>query len=213
VIATNDNWSDNSNSADITTTAAQLGAAALSTGDTKSSALILTLQPGVYSFVASGKGATSGIVLLEVYDADAPTTSSMFVNIAARAYATTGNGVTIGGFVVSGSSPKKVLLRGVGATLTKQGISQTDVLADPTIELHDASHGNTTIATNDNWGDNTNAPAISATAARIGAMPFDAGDAKSSALLVTLPSGVYSFVASGKSASSGVILVEVYDAD
>jgi hypothetical protein len=106
-----------------------------------------------------------------------------------------------------------VLLRAVGPTLTKQGIGQTDVLVDPTIELHDALHGNATIATNDNWGDNANATLITTTGARIGATPFDASDTKSSALLVTLQPGVYSFIASGKSATSGIVLVEVYDAD
>jgi hypothetical protein len=152
-------------------------------------------------------------VLLEVYDADATTSGSTFVNIATRAYATTGSGVTIGGFVISGSAPKQVLLRAVGPTLTKHGIGQADVLVDPMIALHDARQGNATIATNDNWGDNANAALITTTGARIGATPFDASDTKSSALLVTLGPGVYSFVASGRSATSGVVLVEVYDAD
>ena len=213
VIASNDNWGDNANASEITATAAQIGANTLAASDTKSSALLLTLQPGVYSFIASGKGDVSGIVLLEVYDADSTTAGSSFVNIATRAYDTTGNGVTIGGFVISGNAPKQVLLRGVGPTLTKQGIGQADVLVDPTIELHDAIHGNATIATNDNWGDNANASLIGTTAARIGATPFDASDTKSAALLLTLQPGVYSFIASGKSATSGIVLVEVYDAD
>ncbi len=135
------------------------------------------------------------------------------MNISTRAFATTGNGVTIGGFVISGNAPKTVLLRAVGSTLTKQGIGQTEVLLDPTIELHDANHGNVVIATNDNWGDNTNAAEIVTTGARIGATPFDQGDAKSSALLLTLQPGVYSFIASGKASTSGIVLVEVYDAD
>lgn len=213
IIASNDNWADDGNGTDITTTAAQIGAAALVNSDTKSAALLLTLQTGVYSFVASGKGGTAGIVLLEVYDADAVTGGSTFVNIATRAYSTSGNGVTIGGFVISGNQSKQVLLRAVGPTLAKQGIGQAELLADPTIELHDALHGNTVVASNDNWGENANAGAILSTAARIGAAPLDSSDAKSSALLLTLPPGVYSFIAGGKSASTGIVLVEVYDAD
>jgi hypothetical protein len=87
------------------------------------------------------------------------------------------------------------------------------VLTDPTLELHDAIHGNATIATNDNWNENLNATAITTTAARIGAMAIDGADTKSSALLMTLPPGVYSFVAAGKNSASGIVLVEVYDAD
>ncbi len=209
-IATNDNWGDNANAVEITSTAAKIGATAFLSSDTKSSAMLLTLDPGVYSFVASGKGGTSGVVLLEVYDADATAGGSTFANIATRAFSTTGNGVTIGGFVVSGAAAKQVLLRAVGPTLTTAGIGQTEVLADPIIELH---QGAPVIATNDNWIDNANAEAIRTTGSRIGATPFDSGDTKSSALLIKLRPGVYSFIARGKADTSGIVLVEVYDAD
>ena len=160
-----------------------------------------------------GKSSTSGIVLLEVYDADATASGSNFANIATRAYSTSGNGVTIGGFVISGDTSKQVLLRAVGPTLTTQGIGQADVLVDPMISLHDARNGNAMIGSNDDWGTNANAMEITAAAARIGATPFDGADSRSSALLVTLNPGVYSFIANGKSATSGIVLVEVYDAD
>jgi hypothetical protein len=142
-----------------------------------------------------------------------PTISTRMVNIATRAYATTGNGVAIGGFVISGNTEKEVLVRAVGSTLTKQGIGVAEVLKDPVLELRDASHGNALVGTNDNWGDNANAAAITTTGARVGATPIDQADTKSSALLVTLPPGVYTFVVSGKANSSGIVLLEVYDAD
>lgn len=104
-------------------------------------------------------------------------------------------------------------MRAVGPTLTTQAISQPDVLADPMISLYDARIGNAKIDENDDWGTNLNAAAITTTAARIGATPFDGTDTKSSALLVTLNPGVYSFIASRKSATSGIVLVEVCDAD
>ncbi len=210
VIATNDNWGDNANASDITSVAAQLGAAPLQSGDTKSSALLLTLQPGVYTFVVNGKGGTAGIVLLEVYDADTANDSARFVNIASRADCTTGDGVAIGGFVITGSAPKKVLLRAMGPTLATQGISAGELLADPTIELH---HGSSVIGTNDNWGDNANASDIVTTGARVGATPFAASDHSSAALLMTLQPGVYTFIAQGKAGATGIVLVEVYDAD
>ena len=54
----------------IVSTGARIGATPLATMDTKSSALLMTLAPGPYSFVVRGKGEASGVVLLEVYDAD-----------------------------------------------------------------------------------------------------------------------------------------------
>jgi sugar lactone lactonase YvrE len=210
IVAQNDNWGDNANAADITSVGAQVGATALAATDTRSAAVLTTLDPGVYSFVVKGKGDTSGIVLLEAYDADATVTGTNFVNIAARAYATTGNAVAIGGFVVSGNAPKRVLMRAVGPTLTTQSIAQNEVLADPMIELH---RGNAIVATNDNWGTNANQADIVTVGARIGAMPLAAADTKSSALLMWLPPGVYSFIAKGRNDTSGIVLVEVYDAD
>lgn len=210
VVASNDNWQDEANAAEITSVGAQIGATALLASDTKSSALLLTLSPGVYSFVVNGKSGSGGVVLLEVYDADVAPNPAKFANIATRAYATTGNGVTIGGFVVAGGAPKQVLLRAVGPTLTSQGLSSSEVLANPVIELH---RGSAVIATNDNWVSNENAGEILTTGARIGATPFAAMDTSSSALLLDLPPGVYSFVVRGKSDTSGIVLIEVYDAD
>jgi hypothetical protein len=101
-------------------------------------------------------------------------------------------------------------MRAVGPTLTSQGIGPSEVLLDPTMELH---RGAATLDTNDDWSTAPNASAIATVGARIGATPFAAGDTKSSALLMTLQPGVYSFVVRGKNDSSGIVLVEVYDAD
>ena len=213
VIATNDNWGDNMNRASILSVSGQIGANALASTDTTSSALLPTLAPGVYSFIAQGKSGATGVVLLEVYDADPSNPSATLVNLSARARATTGSGVTIGGFVVNGNAPKHLLVRAVGPTLTTQGLNVLNVLQDPIIEVHDAAHGNAVIAANDNWGDDANSAEITAAAARVGATPFAAVDTTSSALLLTVEPGIYSFVASGKNGSAGIVLVEVYDAD
>jgi hypothetical protein len=157
-----------------------------------------------------GKNDTSGIVLLEVYDADEGNSTAKFVNIATRAFAGTNNGVAIGGFVIAGTSAKQVLLRGVGPTLAALGLGANEVLVDPTIELH---RGTPTIATADNWGELGDHGSIATTGTRIGATPFATTDTKSPALLMTLNPGVYSFVAKGNSGQSGIVLVEVYDAD
>jgi outer membrane protein assembly factor BamB/subtilisin family serine protease len=214
VVATNDNWTDNSNAAEITSVASQVGAAALLSSDTTSAALLRTLDPGVYTFIARGQNNSSGIVLLEVYDAESTNRNAHFVDIAARAQCQTGNRIAIGGFVITGSVNKRVLLRAVGPSLTAQGLGASEVLQDPTIELHRLSGGvDTTIGTNDNWGDNPNAADIPPTAARIGASALSSSDTTSAAMLRSLEPGVYTFIARGRNDTTGIVLVEVYDAD
>ncbi len=213
VVARNDNWGDNANAAEIIQTAARVGAAALAGNDTRSSALLLTLNAGVYTFVVSGQSTSSGIVLLEVYDVDSAGVSARFVNLATRVWSSTGNNVAIGGFVVTGNAPKQLLLRAVGPTLATLGLGAAEVLPDPTIELHDSAQDNAVIATNDNWADDGAAARIVAAGARVGATPFASADTTSAGLLVTLQPGVYTFIARNKHDASGVVLVEVYDAD
>jgi len=111
----------------------------------------------------------------------------------------TGDRVGIGGFIVTGSAPKQVLIRAIGPSLTGFGVP--NALADPTLELNGPS-GFITI-TNDNWRDNQQA-AIIAT----GIPPTNDLE---SAILVTLPPGPYTAIVRGKLNTSGVALVEVYD--
>lgn len=212
-IAANDNWADAPQAAAIPAVASAIGASPLSQTDSRSAALLLTLNPGVYTFVAHGHDAQTGVVLLEVYDADADITASRFSNISTRAHCVTGSGVAIGGFVIAGDSPRTVLLRAVGTTLGSLGLNAEELLLDPVIELHDAGHGNTIIATNDNWRDNGQDAVIAAANAHTGAIPFSADDLRSSALVVKLMPGVYSFVAHSKTSGSGILLVEVYAVD
>lgn len=209
VIATNDDWTTNTNAAAITTVASQLGAVPLSSDDTGSSALLIDLDPGAYTFVVNGKNNTSGIVLLEVYDANV-TSAPRFVNIATRANSASGAGVTIGGFVITGEVPKQVLLRAVGPTLASYGLTPSSLLADPVIELH---RGAPIIATNDNWSTSLNSSSLGTVGSRLGAGALATTDTKSAVLLITLPPGVYSFLAYDRSNSSGIVIVEVYDAD
>ena len=72
--------------------------------------------------------------------------ASQLLNISTRARVLTGDQVLIAGFIITGSGPKTVIIRGLGPSLTSAGVS--GVLADPTLELH---QGSTTLATNDSW--------------------------------------------------------------
>ncbi len=210
VVAENDNWTTNDNAAEITTVGAQIGATPLQSSDTTSAALLTTLNPGAYTFIVSGKNGSSGIVLLEVYDADLSNEDSTFKGIATRAYGEGGNRVPIGGFVVTGEGTKQVLVRAVGPTLTTQGLAEASVMGNPTVELH---AGVPVIAINDNWAQNANGSAIVTEGARIGAGALVSFDANSSAMLLKLRPGVYSFISRGRDDGAGIVLVEVFDAD
>jgi hypothetical protein len=114
----------------------------------------------------------------------------------------TGSNVLIGGFIITGNAPKNVVARGIGPSLANFGIS--DVLADPTLELH-AANG-TLIAQNDNWQDDP------AQAAQLTALGLGLGDPKESGILATLsPDASYTAILAGKDGGTGVGLVEIYD--
>src|SRR5438094_926394 len=76
-----------------------------------------------------------------------PTPISELGNISTRAFVQTGDNVVIGGFIVQGSQPKRVIIRAIGPALSQYGVLNT--LPDPTLELHDGSGA--LIASNDNW--------------------------------------------------------------
>ena len=210
VIASNDNWPDDPNAAQLAPLAASLGAGPIATTDRTSSATLLTLTPGAYTVIIRGRDATPGITLFEVFDADFKETNSYFANIATRAYSTTGDGVAIGGFVITGSASKRVLVRAVGPTLTTLGISQAEALLDPTMRFYAAGKDPVDY---DNWTPGANSAEIVSAALQTGALPIAVIDSKSAAQVVTLAPGAYTTVVSGVGNTSGIVLVEVYDAD
>jgi hypothetical protein len=78
-----------------------------------------------------------------------PTPGSQAINLSTRMRVQTGDNVGIGGFIITGSAPKHVVLRALGPSLTQFGVP--DVLADPVLELH--GPGAFVTITNDNWRD------------------------------------------------------------
>jgi hypothetical protein len=122
---------------------------------------------------------------------------SRMLNISTRAHVLNADSVAIGGFIVSGTVPKKVIIRGIGPSLSTLGVS--GAMADPTLELHQ----NGILATNDNWRD-TQETEIQAT----GIPP---GNDLESAIVRTLDPGSYTAILRGKNNGTGVGLIEVYD--
>ncbi len=129
--------------------------------------------------------------------------SPFLENLSARIHVGTRDEVGIVGFAISGSGRKTVVIRALGPSLARFGIE--GVLADPSLEIHNSA-GNI-IASNDNWPDVQRA----AFAAGGQYYAFKPGSNSESALVLTLPSGTYTAVVSGKNGSQGISLAEVYD--
>ena len=173
------------------------------------SAIIATLQPGNYTAVVRGVGNTTGVALFEVYDLS-PAASSSLSNISSRAFVQTGENVMIGGFVVQGSGPKRVIIRAIGPELTQYGI--TNALANPRLELHNRTGA--LIASNDNWQTTVLGGIITSNQVgdiqNSGHAPTAASE---SAIIANLQPGTYTAIVRGVSNTTGVALVEVYDLD
>jgi hypothetical protein len=126
------------------------------------------------------------------------------LNISTRLHVEAGENVAIGGFMITGNSPKRVAIRGMGPSLQAAGFFST-ALSDPTLQLRGSD--NSLIASNDNWRDN---PLWAAELEAIGLAPgFDL----ESAIVATLPPGAYTAIVGGNNDSTGMGLVEVYDLD
>ncbi len=107
----------------------------------------------------------------------------------------------IGGFIITGTELKRVLIRGLGPSLNGSGIT----LSDPTLELH---QGSTTLATNDNW---KTRPDTTSQQEDIEATTIPPANDSESAILAMLSPGAYTVVLAGQGGETGVSLVEVYD--
>jgi N-acetylneuraminic acid mutarotase len=190
-IASNDDWQGDPNASQIP--------ANLAPTDFRESALLTTLQPGQYTAIVSGKGGTSGVGLVEVYDMD-NSSSVRLSNLSTRGVVQAGDFVMIGGFISAGSpgTSIQVLVRAIGPSLAQFGI--TDFLADPTLRLVNGE--GVTIGSNDNWKDTQQAD-IQAT----GKAPTDD---RESAVILTLAPAPCTAIVSGSNGTPGVALVEVY---
>lgn len=121
--------------------------------------------------------------------------------LSTRGYVGSGEQVLIAGLIVSGTSPKQVVLRGAGPSLTAGGVQQA--LSNPQIELYS---GSTRIAVNDDWQTHPRA-------ADLQALNLAPTNAKEAGMLVTLNPGAYTIILNGVDGATGVGLVEAYEMD
>ncbi len=195
LLAQNDNWQDDPEQA------GQLTAFGLALPNPDESGIVATLPPGAYTALMAGKNQTSGIGLVEIYDADTAATSQL-ANISTRGFVQTGDNVMIGGFILGhGSGNAEVVLRGIGPSLSQAGLS--NVLADPTLELRD-SNGALLVA-NDNWQDDP------VSAGHLIARGLAPTNALESGIFASLPPGASTSILAGKNGGMGIGLIEVYN--
>jgi len=190
LVASNDNWPENSNASDIVTSG-------LAPANSNESALLLSLAPGSYTAVLRGKGGSTGIGLIEVYDLDADGSATV-VNISTRGFVLRGENVMIGGLIITGTAPAQLVLRGIGPSLTDVGVP--NALADPLLELHDGNGA--LIQANNDWRESQES-ALRNT----GLAP---NNNLESAILISVPPGNYTAVLKGADGGVGNGLVEIY---
>ena len=131
---------------------------------------------------------------MEAYDLD-QTVDSKLANISTRGLVQTGDNVLIGGLIVLGQDPLRVIVRAIGPSLPVSG-----ALADPTLELRDGNGG--LLASNDNWRSDQEAEIIATTVQP----PNDL----ESAIVRNLPPGTYTAIVRGVNNSTGIATVEAY---
>jgi hypothetical protein len=210
LIASNNNWVATIIGGIITSDqVAAIRASGYAPGDPRESAMIVNLPPGNYTAIVRGVANTTGVALAEVYDLS-PAPNSLLGNISTRSFVQTGDNVMIGGVIVRGTQPRRVIVRAIGPELTQYGVPNP--LADPTLELHDSTGA--LIASNDNWQHTIIGGIITSDqVAAIRASGHAPGDPRESAIIATLPPGNYTAIVRGVNNTTGVALVEVYDLD
>jgi uncharacterized protein GlcG (DUF336 family) len=191
IIATNDDWSDSQ--------PAEIEVTGLAPGLDVESAMIRTLAPGAYTAVVAGKAGGVGTALVEVYDLS-PSSDSTLRNISTRGAVGPQSNVLIGGFIISGNSGStRVLVRGVAPSLVSAGLPGT--MPDPILGLRDGN--GTLIAENDNWREGPELEIQQSTLA-------PSNDLES-AIIITLPSGMYTAIIQERNGASGIGLFEVFN--
>ncbi len=205
-IAANDDWGG---TAELRTRFSALGMGALDDAS-HDAALLLAPTRAVYTAQVGGVGGTTGVALAEAYDANFADKSRRLTALSVRNHVGTGAGMLIAGFVIAGDAPRKVIIRGVGQGLVPQVVA-TAVLANPTLQLNKLDVTTTTwtvVGANDDWG----GTAELTTAMHQAGMGTLAADSKDAVLLLELLPGIYTAQVSGVGDTTGIGLVEIYEA-
>jgi hypothetical protein len=188
LLETNDNWISSPNKQAIIESTIPPPYA-------EESAIVRSMAPGNYTAIERGVNNGTGIGVVEVYDLDTYANSKL-ANISTRGFVQTGDNVLIAGTIVTGQASQKVIVRGIGPSLSVPG-----KMVDPTLELHDGN--GVLLEGNDNWQDSPNKQAIIDST-------IPPSDPLESAIVRVLPPGNYTAILRGVNNATGIAVVEVY---
>ena len=190
LVASNDNWVESDQQAEIVASGAP-------PADPAESAIVRDLVPGAYTAIVRGKNNTSGVGLVEAYDLNQGANSRL-ANISTRGYVSTDANVMIAGFILSEGN-SKVVVRALGPSLEALGVS--DILQDPDLTIFDKD-GNQ-IDQNNGWKEEQQK--------ELEDLNLGPGNDDEAAIVTTLPGGQYTAIVRGRDGTRGVGLVEVYN--
>jgi hypothetical protein len=193
LIAVNDNWQD--------TQQGDIEATGLAPQDLRESAVIATLPPANYTATVANANGTNGVGLVEIYDLNSGANARL-ANISTRGSVQTAENVMIAGFALGGTSinPAKVVVRALGPSLAQSGISNP--LSNPNLQLFD--NNGQMVANNDNWQDEATQ------ASQLQSLNLAPVNPAESAIVATLPPGLYTAIEAGQNGGTGIGLIEVY---
>jgi hypothetical protein len=210
-IGQNNDWgTPAANVAPLTAAATRAGAFPFRAGS-QDAALLTTLTPGAYSVVIGGGTGTALAEIYEVLENNEVAGSRRLVNVSARGVVTPA-APFIAGFVISGTGPQRVLIRGIGPTLGAPPFNVGGALPNPQLSLF---RGATVIKMNDDWFRDSEAMVIREAATRAGAFALGA-NSLDAAILIQLEPGAYTAqIAPPPNANAanatGIVLIEIYD--
>ena len=189
LIVSNDNWRSDQEAAIIAT--------GIPPSNDLESAIVATLpaNSSAYSAIVRGVNNLTGIGVVEAYDLDR-TVNSKLANISTRGLVQMGDNVLIGGLIVLGQNPLRVIVRAIGPSLPVPG-----KLGNPTLELRDGSGA--LIASNDNWRTDQEAEIIATT--------IPPTNDQESAIVRNLAPGSYTAIVRGVNNTTGIAAVEAYN--
>lgn len=167
--------------------------------DPLEAAIVASLPAGAYTAVLRGEDETIGVALCELYDLSQDASSVR--NISTRGEVGMADDVMIGGFIIGGTSPKKVIVRAIGPSLAAFGVEGQ--LDNPEVELHDGA--GSLVFSNDDWRSDQEKAIIES-----GLPP---SDDRESVILATLAPGAYTAIVRGIDGATGVALIEIYALD
>ena len=160
----------------------------------------ITTDPGGDYLFALGESSNPAELYVYKLFSLPRASSPSLTNVSTRAFIGTGDSLEIGGFVIAGTQPKKVIVRALAPSLQAYGIA--NAVPDPLLELHNSIGA--VVVTNDNWKFDRQ---------KVLDTGIPPGDEHESAIVTTLAPGSYTAVLRGVNGRTGVALFELYDLD